>query len=271
MPSERTALPYPHANSVGADDVWRDVDTSSLSPSENEHLPPSDDDVGEPDSRDGWIPPPLVEVDTEGREWVPDPNYINDAQTMYGVRSTLVVGRAHLSLGHEGWLPVEVGSHIPQHFLLFERLKASGDHLSLQMYLPATLDAARAMTFESWEAKLEDARMYFDTLMDSEQRDAIKTLAYVHLWFSTGQGRDDNEANTTLWRQLQQILAFLASVCLLRATPAEELISNIRAWAQKEIEDGLPMYLRSPETRAEANGAGRVSPEPRLLSWDVPA
>lgn len=98
----------------------------------------------------------------------------------------------------------------------------------VQLFLPNTLEEARDMSFSEWNTHVENVRDRFQIIMSMSQENAVKTIAYVYIWFSRELAAGDVRDVAALWHELTQMIDMMASMGLYLGTRGDRLIFNLR-------------------------------------------
>ncbi|KAH9852432.1 hypothetical protein C2E23DRAFT_885579 [Lenzites betulinus] len=186
-------------------------------------------------------------------------------------RRLLHRSQTRVYLSHEMWHEESASTPPGRYFVAVVGIDDEGNGMSSQIFFPLTLAAARNEGFATWNIAVEGVRRKFRGLLKRSHAYAIKTIAYIFLWFSYARA-DDTRDVQALWDQLHQLIASLAMMGMLQRTEGERLIYNLRQWARHEIEDALPAYLRHATTGiwAVAGADGGPAETPELFWWDRP-
>ncbi|OJT03948.1 hypothetical protein TRAPUB_5370 [Trametes pubescens] len=192
--------------------------------------------------------------EAEGRNWS---DWDSDGSDEEHTAST-VYGAAQLKLEHTSLSPTTPAVPLRSEFIVhIEGLREDTDeYMVREIVLPSTIEDTRAMTAYEWDTCIEDIRDVFGNLLQSDQKDALNTMAAVYLWFSRTSETEPADARDvpSLWNQLQDLLMTAAVMGTLLQTPGEDLIRNVEGWARANIAEAFstPVSTSGPGARADA-------------------
>ncbi|KAH9858369.1 hypothetical protein C2E23DRAFT_880995 [Lenzites betulinus] len=276
------SLDAPRSNGLPtiAPDAVDDVSPPSSHPSDDEVTDSDDYEYYYDESDDLDSSEPNSEHEREDRVLVDDAAWTGLIGTPITFVRPLVNGRTRLQVGREGWLQAPFALTPGRFVLLIRGENSAGQPLRRevvsnhavvsirtnghpnQLFLPPTLEHAQSHSLATWSAELDDIRVHMEGRITPAQTKAIKTIAYVYAWFTRPLSSEDSRDVAALWRDLQVTLGLAAMMALRHRTGGATLIYNVRQWAQAEIEDALPPYLRQRRryvsTSAPATPRGRT-------------